>query len=305
MGSDLSLRESMPPRGVAIMSGEDLPDVGESGLARYYIVNFFKSDIDLYDPKKRRALTELQQRARKGYLQRTMTGYITWLADQADSLPATLEEGYMTNLEKAMQLMTGQFARAPETIAMMMTAYEMMLRFIRDEGFLSDADVDKMTDEAWDAVVNNAKRQSRELHEDRPSAMFTSAIQNLLLTGQATVMPINAGAPDEKKAQTMVGWTDTDHYYFLPDMVYKQVHDLYQREGMEFPLTKKMLWKQLKEDKVIASSDANVSTKTKRIADRTVRTLCIAKAKIDSDGNVQTEMEFEEMPESAIPKELR
>lgn len=302
MGSDLSLRESMPPRGVAIMSGEDLPDVGESGLARYYIVQFKKSDIDLYDPQKRRALTDLQLRAREGYLQKSMIGYITWLAGQADSLPATLEGEYMNNREKAMQVMTGQYARAPETIAMMMTAYEMMLRYMRDEGFLADADVEKMTDEAWDAIVNNARRQSLELKEDRPSAMFASAIQSLIMTGQATVMPIGGGAPDEKKALTMVGWADTDYYYFLPDMVYKQVHDLYQREGMEFPLTKKMLWKQLKEDKVIAASDTGVSTKTKRIGDRTVRTLCIPKAKIDRDGIVQTEMKFEEIPENEVTK---
>lgn len=301
LSADLKLRENYPPRGVAIMSGEDLPDVGESGLARYYIVNFKWSDIDLYDEKKRRALTDLQLSARHGYMQKSMIGYIKWIAGQTESLPEMLEGVYMDNREKAMQLMTGQFARAPETIAMMMTAYGMMLKFMRDEGFLTDADVEKMTEEAWAAVVNNARKQSRELHEDRPSAMFVTAIQSLLLTEQATVRPI-AGGGSTENPNSMVGYFDDKYYYFLPDPVFKQVHDLYSREGMEFPLTKKMLWKQLKEDKIIAASDNGVSTKTKRVQERTVRTLCIAKATIDRDGIAQTEMQFDEVPENEVTK---
>lgn len=301
MSADLSLRESMPPRGVAIMSGEDLPEVGESGLARYYIVQFYKTDIDLYDEKKRRALTDLQQSARKGIMQTTMKSFIEWLAAQAETLPARLEEEYMNNRERAMTMMKGQFARAPETIAMIMTAYDHMLYFMQDTGFLSDADVESMQDEAWNVIVNNARKQGNELKEDRPSAMFKAAVQNLLLNEQATVRNVNATGKNDD-ANTMVGWYDTDNYYFLPDIVYRHVHDLYTREGLEFPLSKKTLWKQLREDGIITDSDKGSSTKTKRIRNQTVRVICIAKPKIDCDG--QTEMQFEEISDDDVTKEM-
>ena len=44
MKSDLTLQEAMSPRGVAIISGEDTPGVGESGMARFYITSVGKED---------------------------------------------------------------------------------------------------------------------------------------------------------------------------------------------------------------------------------------------------------------------
>ena len=45
MKADLTLQEAMPPRGVAIISGEDTPGVGESGMARFYVVNVGKGKV--------------------------------------------------------------------------------------------------------------------------------------------------------------------------------------------------------------------------------------------------------------------
>ena len=77
----------MPPRGVAIISGEDTPGVGESGMARFYITSVRKDDIPVND-----SLTAMQELARQGYLQKSMRGYIKWLLKQVDELPEMLHD---------------------------------------------------------------------------------------------------------------------------------------------------------------------------------------------------------------------
>lgn len=109
MKADLTLQEAMPPRGVAIISGEDTPGVGESGMARFYVVNVGKGDVPANE-----SLTAMQELARLGYLQKSMRGYIVWLSKQVEKLPQMLHDAFIRSRAEALERTKGQHGRTAE-----------------------------------------------------------------------------------------------------------------------------------------------------------------------------------------------
>ena len=47
LNADSTIKKSAPPRAVAVITGEDLPAIGASGLARFFIVDIDKGDIPI------------------------------------------------------------------------------------------------------------------------------------------------------------------------------------------------------------------------------------------------------------------
>ena len=73
MNPDSSLRQSYAPRGNVIITGEDFPNIGQSGTARNIVIELKKGDVDIT------TLSEVQ--AHTVHLAETMRGYIQWLLD--------------------------------------------------------------------------------------------------------------------------------------------------------------------------------------------------------------------------------
>lgn len=283
LGSNMVLQRPMPPRGVAIISGEDTPDITQSGLARYFIVTVNKGDVEA-----NMTLTELQELARDGYLQRCMQGYIKWLLAQADELPNKLHEMFIAHRVKAAAMVPGQHARSPEAIAHVMIGYELMLNYMRDIGLLTTEECRAESDRAWKLVVLNSQRQATDMQDERPSRMFLSSLAELLATHAVNVRDLQtAGASTPKD---MIGYADAMFYYMLPNAAYRAVARLCADQGRAFPLTMKALYKQLREDGVITSETSDKSgtaTKGKRVDGRTLRLLWIPRVEIDGRKEVQ------------------
>lgn len=289
LGSNLGLQRAMPPRGVAIISGEDTPGVTQSGLARYFIVNIQRGDIPVTE-----ALTELQEMAREGYLQRSMQGYIRWILPQIDELPEMLHDMFLAHRVKAAALTPGQHDRSPEAIAHVMTGYEMMLKYMQDIGCLSSEECRAESEKAWRMVVENSQRQSDDMRDERPSQMFLNATGELLATRAAGVRNLtdaNAGTPKD-----MIGYCDALFYYLLPNAAYRAVAKMCADQGRAFPLTMKALYRQLREDGVISTenSDRNgAATKGKWIDGRTQRVLWIPRVEIDGRKELREQMRMQ------------
>ncbi|THF74121.1 hypothetical protein [Cohnella fermenti] len=63
-----------------------------------------------------------------------------------------------------------------------------------------------------------------------------------------------------------VGWSDAEHFYFLPDILYNKVGSFLSRQGEQIPLKQESLWKQLEEAGCLIPeiSTENGKEKTKR-----------------------------------------
>ncbi len=282
MKSDLSLQESMPPRGVAIISGEDTPGVGESGMARFYFVNVKPGNVPASE-----SLTETQELARQGYLQKSMQGYIRWLLKQIDELPQLLHKTFVQNRAVALEKTKGQHGRSAEAIAHMMLGYDSMLRYMRDMGALTTDECVEMSAHAWAVVTDNSRRQANEMREERPSKLFLSTISELLLSKSASVRDLTTGPGVDGHAPSalkdMIGYMDADFYYLLPNVAYRAVAKLCSDQGQAFPLTSKMLYKQMREDGVLTAetTTSDSATRPKWIDGKCQRLLWIPRRMID------------------------
>lgn len=297
LNADMSVQEGMPPRGVAIISGEDTPGVGESGIARFYVVNVGKNDVPIS-----RELTKRQELARKGYLQKSMYGYIKWILQQIDDMPQMLHDDFIEYRAIAIEKAKGQHTRAPETIACVMLGYTSMLRYMRDVGVLTTEECKAVASHAWDVVTANSKRQADDMREDRPSKIFLSAIGELLVSRGAAVRDLTLSTgEDGRQAATpkdMIGYVDASFYYLMPNVAYRAVAKLCNDQGQAFPLTAKMLYKQMREDGILTAetTTSTSATRPKWIDGKTQRLLWIPRAMIDGPRVANEQMRMDTMP---------
>ena len=312
MKSDLTLQEAMPPRGVAIISGEDTPGVGESGMARFYVVNVGKGDVPASD-----TLTEMQELARQGYLQKSMRGYIVWLSKQVEKLPQQLHEAFIRNRAQALERTRGQHGRTAEAIAHMMVGYEYMLYYLRDVGALTEDQAREAYSHAWHVVTDNSARQAAEMREERPSKIFLSSISELLISKNAGVRDLTSASADGASSggnggRDMIGYMDADFYYLMPNVAYRAVAKMCSDQGQAFPLTAKMLYKQMREDGILTAetTTATSATRPKWVDGKTQRLLWIPRKYIDGPkvANEQQRMVFSEMTranDDDLPEEFK
>ena len=290
MNADRTVQGSMPPRALAMISGEDMPNIRDSGEARYYVINIGKDDIPADD-----IMTYIQDKAADGTLAHMMRRYIEWLIPQMDTLPATLGERFKDLRAKAQGLKVGH-SRAPGTIAHLLIGYEMYLRYLIDTGILADMGDDFFSNQmkmAVNDIISNAKVQGDESREERPSRMFLRTISELLLTKAATLVDLTDGGSKEP-AMNNIGYMDAQYYYFHPEVSYGAVCKVYRDKGEAFPLTSRMLHKQLAEDGLIMTDIAGGKrTRNKSINGRPVRLLWVPRANIDGPQVANEQMQID------------
>lgn len=283
LNSDQTLKSAKSPRSVAIMTGEDLPDVGASGIARMYIVNMRPANhaADFAgDVPKTEKLTDMQEKARKGYLQSSMRGYIKWLAKQADKLPNMLQEDYNRLRLYAVQNAPGQHARLPGALAHIMLGYSSMLRYLRDMDVISDGDMLSEIKAGWEVLLESGKTQAKEMAEDKPTSKFVSIVSALITSGQVRMIDKNKTPP---AGVSVCGYKSPEYYYFDPTLIYNEVCKFCRQQGDTFPLGSRQLYKQLlDEGKLEPGSDGNAKRGV-NIRGKTQRLIWIKRDLIDGE----------------------
>lgn len=274
LNAELKMTAGMPPRGIAVVTGEDLPNIGESGLARFFLVQVEKEDIPVGE-----TLDNAQADARKGIYRKVMRGYIEWLAGQADTLPALLEEKYIGWRTRAIGEVKGMHSRAPEAIAHLMLGVDMMLDYFLSLEIYDESGAADEAEAAWKALLLSSTKQSIEAYDDRPSRMFTGAIGSLLLSGAAAVRSLKG--LESTEIRNLIGYQDEQYYYLLADAAFAAVSRMYNDQGHSFPLTKNMLMKQLKADGMIMPGSDGRATRVMQLMGKSVRLLWVKKEAVD------------------------
>lgn len=280
MKADLTLQESMPPRGMALMSGEQVPDIGESGVARFFMIEVNPAtatspgDIPICDE-----LEVAQHLAKRGYFRKAMHDYILWLSRHAEDLPDTLGKAYVRLRSRALKEGAGVHGRAAEAVAHVLLGYEMMLQYMVTVGAMTSDQAQKEMQEAWALVLDNSRAQADIAKEDRPVSMFVRALSELITTkavGIRDISGVNAADP-----ANLIGYADAQYYYLMPDLAYAKVCRLYQDQGVTFSLSKRALYKQMVGEALIEVDSEGKSAKGKRIGDKLLRLLWIRRSTLD------------------------
>lgn len=277
LNADRTLQVSRPPRSLCIMTGEDLPGIGASGIARFYIVDVKKGDIPITD-----GLTQLQGAIRAGALQSSMAGFIERLAGQMEKLPDVLAEEYVNLRSEAQKRMKGSaHGRSVEAIAHLMLGWKMMLGWGRHLGVIPEEGMDALVERGWKAMTQESLKHAKEAQEDAPEMRYLQTVSEMLMSKQCYVIDLQPGAPHVSAEKPgMIGWVDKNNYMLLPDSTYQAVAVLFQRQGKTFPLSPRAVHRMMKE-KGLVIPEGDSATRHKWINGRSVRLLFVPRYLMD------------------------
>ena len=306
LGADLSIQRSQPPRALGIITGELVPDIGESGVGRFYVIEVSETYVPAED-----ALTDLQIRARDGELRAAMRSYIEWLQPQADTLPKVLGDMFYEYRKKAEKLVKGSGAhsRTPEQIAHIMIGLTMMERWAAELFKDSQSEtIDVRIAEYWRLVTGNSLAQTEASRDDTPVNMFMQAVTELIASKAVQVMDITM--PDGKSVvpKDMCGYVDGMNYYLMPDTIYGMVVKFYSNQERVLPGNKAELYRALRTAGIIQQTGSDgKTTRQKRTPDgKNQRLLWIPRWRLDGTkepppSGLQVPMDLEPVDDPDLP----
>lgn len=265
MNSDTTLKASYPPRGLVIITGEDAPSIGQSGLARFFFVEFEKSSVD------KALLTERQKHADR--LNVCMSFFIEWLIAKADTLPGILQEMFMKY--RSMVNIDGAHSRIPSNIAHLQIGAAMFASFANESGVFTVEEARAFMDNAWETIIQSATEQAKALQEAQPVTLFLTALNELLSTGKKSVQRLG-GSPDNSFSD-IIGFEDDQYYYLFPETLMNSVIEFYRNQDGSFPVSKSRLFNDLAKAELIETTGQR-NTIVKRIESKNVRVLMLKKS---------------------------
>lgn len=237
--STIQFQKDYPPRGNAIVTGEDIPK-GQSSIARFMSLELFKDDVNL------EKLTECQNNSY--LLAEAMVGYIEWLIPQMDELPEMLPDIFKNLRNKYQQIST--HGRLGEMAAWLYIGYRMMLQYMNYVQAISKEDVASMSNQFDGILVELITKQNSLLNQEQPADIFIRALSELLATDKVSVENIdkshnnfNLGSMNGEK----IGYRDETYYYLHPETTYNIVSQFLSKRGEILPVKERMLWRHLDE----------------------------------------------------------
>lgn len=275
---DGSLREERPPRGMAIITGEDAPQ-GESIRARLAIMTLGgklgTKDSDVLAIE----LTRLQKAARDSQLAASVSAYVQWLAvgdrrDQIGGQAHKLKEWWRTNFR-------GVHSRTPDTLAELELGLLAFEEFAVAAGAVTEAEALELRTAGREALHELGRAQQAYLASADPAKAFVQSLASGFATGHCHVrdhatqkVPLGSSESwgwrsedmDHKAMGEHVGWIDGPNVYLLPDAAVRVAYRLASSSGDSLDASKRSLGRILKEKGYLVKTDAGRTDSKVRIA---------------------------------------
>lgn len=197
MRSDTSLRPDYAPRGILVITGEELPP-GESTVARAWVITFTDGTVD------RDRLTAAQEEA--PLLARAMAEYIRWLAGQMDQSAERLRDVHREALRQARQddVPVGGHRRHPGTLAYLLASWALFAEFAQGCGAVTGEEAADRMAQVARALRNVAEQQAGLGRAAQPANVYVDTLGDLLAGGKAYVAAVDGTAPAGE--ETSWGW---------------------------------------------------------------------------------------------------
>ena len=276
--SDMTIIKGNAPRGNVIVTGEDFPDIGESGSARTFLIEIDRNDIPVTE-----ALNSAQRYAAAGVYSGIMKKYIEWLIPNIPSLPSELKKLFEHFRERAFREEIGVNGRAGDIIAWLQVGYIHFQNFI--DSLFGRSDMIPSIQKAWEFFSKLTDCQKEKSEELSPVKMFLNAVSESLQSGEIYVTDKN-DKPLHKVdlGAKCVGYFDGGLYYFYPNEIFTIVMQYYKNIGMVYPLSKNRIFKQLAAEQIIEIETVDGKTnysKQKRFGNVKKRFLTVYENYID------------------------
>lgn len=290
---DGSVRPERPPRGVIVSTGEDLPR-GQSLIARLLATEVKDGDVDWEQ------LTRCQEQRREGVYAEATSAFLQWLAT-GNRIEKLREEaaGKIHALRVAWaQTGINSHKKVATTLARIERAWGVWLDFAKECGAVTEEEAMSITADVGEALFALGQSQAKFLANENPAERFIELLKAALASGKAHLASTADGEPERPaicgwrpfEVSTLtgprtewrgqgdrIGWADRDNVYLQPDAAYR-IAQMMAVEGEGLTVSSQTLWKRLKEEGLLASTDtASGTNKVRRtVGDRSERVIHLA-----------------------------
>ena len=248
--SDLTARPTFYPRGLVISTGEQLPNLPPSALARIINVPFEKNCID------KARLTEMQDKAH--LLPTAMRGYLEWLRTRSNDID------FEEQLKQRFEDLRGEIkleghSRLPETVAHLYIGLELGITYARELEALDEDGAKEILRRGRETLMQLASEQDRVIFEERPTQAFLQVIGEGLAGGCCWLAKRKSGivASGVKGTRSeKLGWVDEEGIYLIPGIAHSFINDRLQYRGGML-LGDRALRKMLQKDDILITKESN------------------------------------------------
>ena len=247
-----SLKKSYTARGLAIITGETIPEVAHSRIARSIIINLKPDSINLAK------LSYIQDNLE--LLSLAMRKFIELIISNEQKLKETIKTKY-NELNNSSNI--AKHGRTNEIANILKLGFYIFTEFLASYSIISENEQHNISLNADYAIDELVKQQSDEVEKLEPTQMFFNAFEELIATHSIYVDTINPFRvqqmpfPDSNYRSELVGFynKDKDCYYLYPQKIYTSIVDYYSKENIKFPISEKSLWRYLLEEGFLYRTD--------------------------------------------------
>ena len=273
-------RAEKPPRGLILLSGEDLPR-GESLRARNLALQVSDKDFDVCD------LTPYQQDAAAGLYASSFAGFIRWLSLQYDAVRSRLPDQYAALRSEALD--AEKHPRTPGIVADLALGLGYFLDYALAQGAITEDEREGYKEVGWQALLEAAGKQAQEIQAQNPARRFLDLLISAIASGRAHIAGRNGNVPtdpiawgweemtsgtggfqrtDWRPRGRLLGWLDGSDLFLDPEGSYAEAQQYADAQGDRLPLTQLQLYRRLKDQKMLASWETEKTTTRRKLQGR-------------------------------------
>lgn len=252
MNADTSLKTAYVPRGLALITGEDMADIGESGAARMLSLEIPRGGVALD------ILSECQEQAAN--LPGVMRGYLEWLLDKMDAV----EDVRKTFIDLRREAQSRGHGRLSEIEAWLIMGMISGMSYLTEIGGITGREREAIVGETWAVIKELAAEQAEAVQMAKPAERFINALREMMTAGAVQVIRVSdfeGGA--NKDDRRFIGWQDTNFFYLVSGLTYKAVQHYFRDQGIELGVSEITILKHLESEGYIEPSVTR-SGKTER-----------------------------------------
>ena len=262
-------QKQLTPQGMLLITGENLIR-GHSTVARLVALELDRGSVNL------KLLKEMQDNI--NLLSESMRGYIEWLLPEMNKENSSIGgilihnfDTYKEELEEMEFTQTkGGHGRSIEACAWLMVGIASMLTYFEDRGVISEDEFDQHIQFAKNTIANILMKNNSITKESSPIDEFLYTLKEAMDSKSIKINTLVDGNKVNENDDNTYGYKDDKYYYLHPDKTFNYMQDVQSKSGNYISLTKKGLFKLLKENSIIkVDSDGSVSKYTLKVKDDT------------------------------------
>lgn len=278
LNSNAKIQTLHRPRCLFLATGEDAPQIGQSGTARVFTLLVTGE----YKDQTKDNYKQLVNDAKTGVLSRCMSDYIDYIIRNYEDVKQAFKRVYDT-AENNIIDNYGQTRLTTQT-ALIYTAFDLFISYAELSGAVNGSEADALKGEAWKQTNGAAANIETEINNQDPAKLYIKALTALISSGRRFLLNIYEGQALGTD-NACIGWKDPNYYYFEPNAAYSAVCEYYANENAFFNTSKQTLHRELMRAGVLTTDNSNTPTTVKKIrngtGEKSVRVLKVNKTAID------------------------